>query len=413
MAKLKVPYLVLRDGRPRWVPSPELRKRGHKGQDLKDAAGNWLSKSAAMDAAEAINAAIAQAPAAAATPAAIRPKLRTMSALFDTLRASPKWQGGKDDNRKDTGRLAPRTLRDYREHLVLLEKWCGDIPCEALTRADIEQFYFDQMAARGTTRANAIMRTLRIALNYADKLEWISKNRAAKMELVDAGGRLVMFSPEEIAALVGAADYLGLHGMGDAIVLGLLTGQREEDILALPEGDLSQGHYVVKQKKRGAIAYVPQTRPLVARVLAMRERKAQQWPNVKHTMEIIETRSGRAYHAGAKQFRKDFAKVRFVAAGGLYITDALNGDRSGGRNLPFTPQPTVMGKFYSDLRDTAVTILAMAGLTKFEIANITGHSLATVEAILNKHYFVRNAELAASGGAKLDAYFENASIRWA
>jgi hypothetical protein len=384
---------------------------GHKGRDLKDAAGNWLSRGAAIDAAEAINSAIKGGQPSHTIQALANG--RTMAALFERLRASPKWQGGRDDNRKETGRLAPRTLRDYREHLVLLEKWCGDIPCEALTRADIEQFYFDQMAARGITRANAIMRTLRIALNYADKLEWVNRNRAAKLELVDAGGRLVMFSPEEIAALVGAADYLGLYGLGDAIVTGLMSGQREEDLLVLPEGDLERGHYVVKQKKRGAIAYVPQTKPLVARVTAARARKKELWPNVTHTLEIIETRTGKPYHPGAKQFRKDFAKVRFVAAGGLFIIDALGGDRSGGRNLPFTPQPGVLGKFFSDLRDTAVTILAMAGLTKFEIANITGHSLATVEAILNKHYFVRNAELAASGGAKLDAYFANASIRWA
>jgi hypothetical protein len=41
---------------------------------------------------------------------------------------------------------------------------------------------------------------------------------------------------------------------------------------------------------------------------------------------------------------------------------------------------------FHDFRGTAVTRLAIAGATVAEIASITGHSLDTAQAILDKHY---------------------------
>lgn len=44
-----------RNGRPRWIPSPRLRREGAKGKDLLNAAGAWLPLYEAMVAAHAIN----------------------------------------------------------------------------------------------------------------------------------------------------------------------------------------------------------------------------------------------------------------------------------------------------------------------------------------------------------------------
>jgi integrase len=57
---------------------------------------------------------------------------------------------------------------------------------------------------------------------------------------------------------------------------------------------------------------------------------------------------------------------------------------------------------FHDFRGSAVTRLAEAGCTVPEIASITGHSLADVEAILDAHYLGRTTKLAASGMAKLE-----------
>ncbi len=83
------------------------------------------------------------------------------------------------------------------------------------------------------------------------------------------------------------------------------------------------------------------------------------------------------------------------------------------RNMPFTAQPGVLGKFFADLRDTAVTWLFTVGWSDAEIADITGHGLITVRAILDMHYFVRNEALAKSGGIKPDAYLAASPIKWA
>jgi integrase len=60
------------------------------------------------------------------------------------------------------------------------------------------------------------------------------------------------------------------------------------------------------------------------------------------------------------------------------------------------------GLTFHDLRGSAVTRLAEAGCTVPEIAAITGHSLADVEAILDAHYLGRTTKLAASGMKKME-----------
>jgi len=61
-----------------------------------------------------------------------------------------------------------------------------------------------------------------------------------------------------------------------------------------------------------------------------------------------------------------------------------------------------VGLTFHDLRGTAVTRLAIAGCTVPEIATITGHLLADVNAILDAHYLNRDPELGASGIRKLE-----------
>ena len=53
-----VPYFVWRNGKPRWVPSPHLRAKGHKGFALVDDHGNYLPLAAAMEAANAYTATV-------------------------------------------------------------------------------------------------------------------------------------------------------------------------------------------------------------------------------------------------------------------------------------------------------------------------------------------------------------------
>lgn len=60
---------------------------------------------------------------------------------------------------------------------------------------------------------------------------------------------------------------------------------------------------------------------------------------------------------------------------------------------------------FHDLRGTAVTRLALAGCTVPEIASITGHSMETVQQILDAHYLGGRVELAEQAIKKLNAVY--------
>jgi integrase len=66
-------------------------------------------------------------------------------------------------------------------------------------------------------------------------------------------------------------------------------------------------------------------------------------------------------------------------------------DKAGIRDLTF-----------HDLRGSAVVRLALAGASVPEIATFTGHSLADVETILDRHYLGRDVKLAESAVRKLE-----------
>ena len=55
MARFSIPYLKIRNGRPRWEPGPHLRKAGWAGRDLRHEDGRWMDEGEAMLAARAIN----------------------------------------------------------------------------------------------------------------------------------------------------------------------------------------------------------------------------------------------------------------------------------------------------------------------------------------------------------------------
>ena len=139
----------------------------------------------------------------------------------------------------------------------------------------------------------------------------------------------------------------------------------------------------------------------------MRRRNAAAFPGVTFSTELISSARGSSYNADGWHFSDEFAAVRALAAGATFaiedIARALAGLPPLLRNLPFTPQPSLLGKTFADLRDTAVTMLYAETKDISRVANVTGHSLATAQAIIDKHYFVRNADLAREAVGSFDA----------
>lgn len=405
MARESIPYFKWRGGRPRWEPGPSLRARGFKGRDLKDASGEWLGRGAAISAADAINRQIgdgaAQSPSKSpsiknsrAPRITVKPRVcaRTIIDLFEQMKRSAKFsmERAEDEKGRKRRRIKKQTRDTYLSHMRIIEEWGGEVPVAALSLQTLENFYEKLIDTRGPSMANAIMRTFRLALNFAkDRLEWIDRNRVSQMEFEQVDGRRVIWSFEEIAAFIAAADASERPSLGDACVLAAITGLRLSDLLALQRLNVSGAVVQVRTSKTGKNAIIPVIRQLRERVTLAHARQEITWPGVTAATEIVNDQTGRPY-VDRWRFSDAVRDVRAVAAQTV---------------------PSIADKTWADLRDTAVTWLFLAGCTDAEVAAIQGRSLASVKAVLDKHYFVRDPEFGATGGNKLELFLES-RVKW-
>jgi integrase len=360
-----------------------LRAKNFKGRDLKDEDGRWLGLEAAIAAARELNRQVDDWRAHGAPrrkpPAPLR-TARSCEALWERWRASP-----------DFSRLAPKTRADYANKIRLwLDAGFGGAPVTAVTRPHLVGWWEQTYAARGHAMANGILAVARAMLSYAELVGWRAENTnpAFKMKRPGLDPRVVVWLPAELAHLVATADRLGRASVGDAIVLALHTGQRQGDVLALELARLAGDRAVFKQGKTGARVSVPFTDPLAKRLAAIRTRgPAGDVVDLARARRlVVDERTGAPY--GEHAFRKAFRRVRAAAAADM---------------------PAIGGKQFLDLRDTAVTRLALAGCTVPEIRSITGHTLASVHQVL-EHYLALDDKSADAAIGKLERWMAEEGI---
>lgn len=374
------PYLQWREGRPRWEPGPRLRP-AWKGRDLKDDHGEWLRLEAAIAAAKAINADVAAWRAGGIAQNARHTKVnrkpaRTCDHLYQIWLESPKWL-----------KLKPITRRDYKSKIGIFLAEFGAEQVAALTRADLYTWWEELHRDRGHTMANSTVSAVRSMLSYAAMKGWLSINPAKALGLEKVPPRVVVWSPSEVAAFVAKADELALFGVADGVVIGLHTGQRQGDVLRLEFLAAESGRARFKQSKTGARVSVPFTPALKERIEAIKaRRRAGQVAELQLTGELVRDTRGKPY--SRESFGRDFREVR----------DALANDA-----------PLIVGKLYLDLRDTAITRLALAGCTVPEIRAITGHSLETIHKVL-AHYLALDDRMADAAIERLKIWMAEEGI---
>ncbi len=393
---LRLPaYFKWRDGRPRWEPGPGLRAKGWIGQDLRSASGDWHGLEAAIAAANAINAEVAHwrrtgerpqpnSPTHAIAPVPAQPPANTCRALIDRWQSSVSWQ-----------RRAPATRRDYRNKARYFVARLGDAPVAALTKPVMYAWWEELHRTHGHAMANGVVAVARAALSYAELIGWRAENTnpARNLALPGLPPRVSVWTPAEVAHLVATADSLGEHGIGDAVVIALHSGQRQGDVLALEHEQTAGGRVAMRQAKRGARVVVPATDQLAARLAAIRARRTGGGVvSLASLGRLVLRPDGQPYKAD--HFRHVFAHVRAVAA------DSLDDAAAAAR---------LRARTFADLRDTAITRLALAGGTITEIRAITGHSLETVHQVL-RHYLALDEASARSGIARLQAWMQREGI---
>jgi len=421
MAKESIPYFVWRDGRPRWVPGPRVRALGFKGQDLKDAAGAWLSRSLARHAAEELNAQVAARLAAIAGGTAMAPlpvakSARSVRTLVEKFLDQPKLRGELVEGRRGRKRLGYSSRRAYINHGAILTEWMGDAEAASLTPDMMEDFYDQLIEARGVITANAVMRSWKTMFYYGEeKLRWPGlHNPVVGLEMDAADGRLVTWPRAAIDCYVAYADGLGWPSLADALFVALLTTQRRNDVLQLLPGGIDEDSiYRFRQSKTGRDAKAKAVPMLLARIEAMRARKLARWGEGQAMRrEIICEATGAAYPGDGDFFGKRFAAMKRIAAGkrpGKEVEwrkalSLLGITQAQVTALNIAHVPALHGLWFRDLRDTGITWLAAASCDRYEISAVSGLSLKSVDAVLQKHYLVLDDAFAISAGDKLAAH---------
>jgi len=437
MGKVTVtlPNVSWREGRPRFNPGAPIVALGFKSEVLRHPDGRWYTfeeaHTWALQRAAEIEAARTAKAQGAKLPARAKVRLFTVADLFETWWQHPTMLGKAVTEGKHTFKPnSPATVRSYKQKARVIEQ---DEPalwgaaCAALDKVIMFNLYERIAIKRGLATGVGCIRTISAAFSFGMRrgLVPFAVNPAEKLGMETPAPRLRVAEREEIRHLVKTADILGREDMGDSIMLGVWTGQRQGDRLELVDEGLLKRRRIFRQRKTGAIVAIPEAQRLTVRLAAAKVRRKAKGDVVQRLQLIIDERNNRAF--GADHYRHLFAAIRDVAVHGL--VEAANGDRvvlvperaarpirhdlPGVRglkdgeaetfgNLPriVEPMPSLAGFRDQDLRDTAVTWLALAGCTVPEIAAVTGHSLQSITSVL-EHYLARHPELADHAIAKL------------
>lgn len=258
--------------------------------------------------------------------------------------------------------LADATRAGYLRRLPKIEAAWGDLPQRALTdprvRGDMLEWR-DGLALKAPREADYHMAILARVFSWALHRGRITCNPVERPGRVWRGSRAEhVWGDDEIAAFLAAAP----RQMRLPFLLALHTGQREGNVLRLTWAAYDGASIRLKQTKTGRRVNIPASLALKAELDAT--------PRKAVTMCL----NSRGEPWTMDGFRATWRKHR---------PDGLT---------------------FHDLRGTAVTRLAVAGCSTPEIAAITGHSLKSVDLILDKHYLHRDQRLSESAMIKMEKH---------
>lgn len=263
----------------------------------------------------------------------------------------------------------PKTAKGYewliKEWLAFHEaKGNAGRPIAGITGARIEDWW-TELEAQSLHKAAAMMRMLRMLLNFAVSRGVIAQNPMAGLRFKTPPSRDMVWTQGELEAFLKTAEAMELRSVGLAVLLAANTAQRQGDLFRLTWSQIDGDRIRIRQGKGGRSVDVQLTK--VVRDAIAKTRRAG--------LMVCPGPDGGAWRQ--KPFNDAFRAVLAKAE----IRPGLQ---------------------FRDLRRTCVVWLGEAGAEIPEICGVTGHSLASATRILEV-YLPRSAKMAASGIAKLDA----------
>jgi len=390
---MKITHITMHQGRLRFNPGPSLQRMGYKSKILKHDDGSYFSQGEALDWSNALCRELAQKRKDNSITRTNRrgqrrqATLHTVTNMFDDwFTNNPRFsKQGIDIGKRQEQPLSPATLRDYKQKARVIQNhapliWQSDIA--ALDKIIIRGMFNDIWQQAGLASANGAVRALSAALS------WTLENRSSSINVNPVLG-LRFPSPKknprfaskaEIRALIEAADSLGLPEIGDAVMLGLWTAQRQGDRLNFEHRGKINGRWHFRQSKTGAIVAVPPSPELDQRMEQSRLRRHK--AKIINPRVLLSEKLWRPFNAD--YYRKQFARVR---------------------NKAQEKSPLLKGFCDKDLRSTAITWMGLAGVDIPQICAVSGHTLQSANNIL-KHYLAMHPEMADTAIAKMVTWYE-------
>jgi integrase len=281
-----------------------------------------------------------------------RPVHGTMMGLIAEFKAAAEFTTKSEASKKN-----------YLRYLRLIESEFGDMPIKALSDPAVRGLFKawrDGMADKPRAADYAWV-TLARVLSIAKDRGRIPVNPCER------GGRIYeadrtekIWGEAEIAKVLAVAS----SGMELALMLALWTGQSQGDLLALRWSDYDGQRFRLIRGKTG---------------------------------QTIVVRAGEPLRDLLSRTKALGPRVLTNSRGTPWTSD---GFRTSWRKL--CARAGIKGLSFHDLRGSAVTRLALAGCTPPEIASVTGHALADVCAMLDRHYLGERAALAENAIRKLE-----------
>lgn len=335
-----------------WEPSAAARKLGFSPVELDERRLTWSRR-----AAEKLNADVerAQRSGRRDTP---RASARTVEALIEDYRRSLTY----------TDVLAPKTQKSYAAHFrLIVEKW-GTHQVRAFTKPVMRAWYETIYRTKSDHMAIAQLRAMSILMSHAEMIGWRPEGSnpcyRLKMKTPDPRSRAASWA--EVDVLVAAADRIGLASIGTAILLSLLQGQRETDVILARCGDFcsritraggirrTRIQWTFTRSKRGnegAMWLHDEVAPRITALIA-------DAPADRRVLQDEET--GADYHEDL--FARRWARVRAAA---------IEAEEQAGRST------RLRGLQFRDLRRTFGILSRRGGSTKDDTADVLGNSAAT------------------------------------
>lgn len=269
--------------------------------------------------------------------------------------------------------LAPATQVEYRRMLTKAEAEFGDLPVNALSDPRVRKDFLDWRdkvaTISGEREADNRLSAISAMLTWCVDRGTVGTNHLKGFKRLYRSNRSeIIWLPEHIEAFMKVAPI----EMQRALILALHTGQRQADILRLPWSSYDGANITLRQGKNNRSGNLSPLIPIPCTAALRRMLDEME----RTSLLILTTKTGRAL------------KKRYFARQWEEASTAAGLDRV---TLPGT-ELTVSLHFH-DLRGTAVTMLSEAGCIPQQIATITGHSLKTVDTILES-YLARTRGLA-------------------